>query len=497
MKDSINSYSNILKSIGIFGGVNIIQIILSLVKNKFVAIILGPTGMGVNGMIISTNSFVKALTSFGLHTSSVREIAKSKGNLNDNKIAITITVVRYLVFLTGLLGLVFTFIFAKQLSVLSFGNSEYSIAFRITSLSLLFDQLWVGQNALLQGTFHYRDMAMAAILGSLIGIIVSIPLYYVWGKDAIAPVIVCCSLITFLSSWNKARKLHILRIIPSKKEMLVIAKSMLLLGFALSITSIVKTGSTYLLRSYISRYGILADLGLYTAGIAIANQYVDVILQAMGSDYSPRLASISHDNTMFIEAINRQMKLLMTIITPLIILFVLCIKYLIVLLYSDKFLPIVDMVEWIMVGMFFRAFSWCLSYAIVAKGASKVIMYNEIATAGYSLFFSIVGYSVLGFTGLGIAVCCTYVCYSIHMLIVCKRLFSFTFEKNVLKEIIILTLMIIISITALKIIGYSIKRYIIGIVLLCIVCAFCAMEFNKMIPIKQLVASIKSRINNN
>lgn len=43
-----DSYSHILKYTGIFGGVQGLNILMSMVRNKLVAIILGPEGMGID-----------------------------------------------------------------------------------------------------------------------------------------------------------------------------------------------------------------------------------------------------------------------------------------------------------------------------------------------------------------------------------------------------------------------------------------------------------------
>ena len=42
-----DSYSHILKYTGIFGGVQGLNILISLVRNKAVALLLGPSGMGL------------------------------------------------------------------------------------------------------------------------------------------------------------------------------------------------------------------------------------------------------------------------------------------------------------------------------------------------------------------------------------------------------------------------------------------------------------------
>ena len=141
-------------------------------------------------MITSTTSLVNSLFSFGLHTSSVREIAKAVKNEDDHKLSITIYTLRRIIVLTGLLGTIVTFICAPLLSQLSFGNADYTVAFRIVSVILLFDQLSTGQTAIMQGTFNYRYMATSNMIGSFIGLCISVPFYYLWGQAAIVPVIV-------------------------------------------------------------------------------------------------------------------------------------------------------------------------------------------------------------------------------------------------------------------------------------------------------------------
>lgn len=495
MENQRNSYNSILKSISIFGGVKVIQILLSLVKNKFVAIILGPTGMGISGMIISSTSLIKAITNFGLHTTSVREIAQVTNTNNEKKVPYIASVVQKLILITGLLGCCVTFILSKQLSELSFGNADYSSAFKIVSIALLLDQLWVGQNALLQGTFHYKLMAKSAILGSIIGIFITIPCYYVWGNSAIAPVIVFSSLISFVCTYFYSKKLNIKTVHITYKQALSIGKIMLTLGLALSCTSIINTGSTFVLRSFISRFGVIADVGLYAAGIAIANQYVDVILQSMGSDYSPRLAAVVKDRDEFILVINRQIKLLIIIVTPLIVPFIVFIREVTLILYSDQFIPITGMIEWIMVGMFFRTISWCLSYSIIAMGETKKIMINEILTALYSLTLSILGYIFFNFTGLGLAFCLTYIFYTIHMYIVCRKSFSILISKDVLLNTGICLIMLVVSVIILKITGYTMYRYIIGILLILTTGFVTYHMLNKLIPLKGLLKGINSKAN--
>jgi len=54
-----NSYRSILKGTSVFGGVQVFQILINMVRGKFVALFLGPDGMGVSALLTSATSTVQ------------------------------------------------------------------------------------------------------------------------------------------------------------------------------------------------------------------------------------------------------------------------------------------------------------------------------------------------------------------------------------------------------------------------------------------------------
>ena len=70
-----NSYTHILKYTGLFGGVQGINILVGLVRNKLVALILGTMGMGFLALYSSTKKLVGDPTKPGFAKSSVRDLS--------------------------------------------------------------------------------------------------------------------------------------------------------------------------------------------------------------------------------------------------------------------------------------------------------------------------------------------------------------------------------------------------------------------------------------
>ena len=72
-----------LKTTSLFGGVQVIGIIVSVIRNKFVALLIGPAGVGIVELYNSTIKLIKSFTDFSIQISAVREvtIAYKSGNI--------------------------------------------------------------------------------------------------------------------------------------------------------------------------------------------------------------------------------------------------------------------------------------------------------------------------------------------------------------------------------------------------------------------------------
>ncbi len=90
----------------------------------------------------------------------------------------------------------------------------------------------------------------------------------------------------------------------------------------------------------------------------------------MSTDYYPRLAAVAHNNDISRNTINEQAEIALLIIAPIVILFLVFVKWVIIILYSARFIGINSMIHWAAVGMMFKAASWSISFILLAKGAA-------------------------------------------------------------------------------------------------------------------------------
>ncbi|MGB2232895.1 MAG: oligosaccharide flippase family protein, partial [Flavobacteriaceae bacterium] len=76
MSSKQNTYQQIIKATSLFGGVQVFNILLSVIKTKVVTIIIGPAGFGILGLFTATVKLILDFTKVGLDKSAVKELAE-------------------------------------------------------------------------------------------------------------------------------------------------------------------------------------------------------------------------------------------------------------------------------------------------------------------------------------------------------------------------------------------------------------------------------------
>jgi O-antigen/teichoic acid export membrane protein len=439
--DNKTSYSQILKTTTLFGGVQFFNIIISIVRTKFIALFIGPAGMGITALLNSTVNIISGITSLGIETSAVKYISGNYKNDDLNSVSPTITIVKKIALLTGVFGALLTIFLSSWLSQLTFGNKEYTFSFVFISITLLFKQLSTAELVVLQGLRKIRLLAKANFYGNLLGLLFSIPFYYYYRIDAIVPTIIIASLSSLLFSFYFSRKIKIVKTKVSNNQLTTEGKSIIRLGVMLTFSGLLSLLSTYLIQIYIGKTAGLEEVGFYNAGFTLLNSYVGIIFTVMSTDYFPRLASICDENEKVRTSVIQQSFVSILIITPIIILFLIFIPLIVRVIYTSKFIAIIPMVCFGILGMLFKAVSWSMGYIIIAKGDSKIFIRTAIGFNFLSLFLNILGYYYYGLEGLGFSFLIYYFLHFIIVKIITKKRYRFYFENKFYQTYLICIIM--------------------------------------------------------
>lgn len=422
MAEDNSEYKSIAKANALFGGVQIFKILISLVNSKLVAVLLGPEGMGILGLLNSSIELVKSATNMGLQTSAVRDVTIAHDSGDAHRVATTKKTLSRWVWVTGLLGLLVTFFFSNQLSRMSFGDESYSLHFRILSIVLLITQIGTQYNILLQGTRRLKTLASSNVIGQLLSVVTIIPLYYLFGYKGIVPAIILTALVPAIVSGFVCRDIKLPQIELSIKSTWTIGKSMIVMGFMLGLTGLIDAVDNYIIKIVISRWGEIADVGLFNAGHNIVTASVGLAFAAIATDYYPRITIAANKSREEADNImNKQFEILILVLIPIICLFIAFGPFLLRLLYSFKFVGITNMVSWMAVGMLIRAFSWCPAFLFLSKNNPKLYLGTYIINFIFHNIIYIGAYLLWGLTGLGIAFVVGYVLYALIIVITVKK----------------------------------------------------------------------------
>lgn len=486
------SYQQILKTTSLFGGVQLFTILISLIRTKLIAIFIGPAGMGIIALLNSTLGIINAISGLGIETSAVKNISENYKEEDLKTVSKTIIIVKKIVLFTGILGMLLVILFSKILSVITFGTTSHTVSFILIAITVLFKQLSSGQLAVLQGLRKIKLLAKANFYGNLFGLVFSIPLYYFLKFDAIIPTIIITSFTALLFSFYYSNKIKTEKESISNAVLLLKGKSIVKLGFMLTVSSVLSLLSTYLVQIYISKNGGLEQVGFYNAGFTLLNSYVGIVFTVMSTDYFPKLASINFDNEKVRSSVEQQAFISVLIITPIIVLFLIFVSIIISLIYTANFNVIISMVCFGILGMLFRAVSWAMGFILIAKGDSKIFIKTAFGFNILSLLMNVAGYYFYGLEGLGISFCLYFLLHFMGLKIITKKRYNFYFSSS-FYQIHLVCFAICIITFFVRFIEIKTLKYSLMLLMILISIGFSICQMNKKMNLSQIFTSFVQR----
>lgn len=426
----------VLKAISIFGGVQALNILCSIIRTKLIAIWIGPVGIGLFGLYNTAIEMIGAITQLGVRNSAVRDVANASGI----RISVIISVVRRWAWFLGLFGALVTLAMSPLLSKWTFGDESHIWHFIVLSIVLLFNSITGGELAILQGLQKLKRFANASLYGAVGGLVISVPMFYYWGVDSVIPSIIAYSFITLIVACvykEKCKSENAVDIKTTIKE----GREFIVLGFYMTISSFVVLLASYIFMSYLNGYGGIHIVGYYQAGFTLVNKYVGLIFTAIAMEYYPRLAkSIRSDNRTKLF-VSHEISIVLWVLMPVITIFIATDNLIINLLYDESFEIISLFVTCAIVGTIFRVVSSCMAFVIIAKGDGLIYLVTELASSIIGLGLNVIAYNYGGLAALGCAYTIWYVLYSLIVYSVFRFRYNLNLKNYVIKLITMATIL--------------------------------------------------------
>lgn len=431
IEDDETTYDHVLKYTGLFGGVQGITMLISLIRNKLVALLLGPEGLALINIFNNVMNLVSQSTNFGISFSAVKHIAElNEGTKSKEEIKHYISVVRTWSLSTGLFGTLVALILCPIISLITFETYDYTLDFALLSPIALTLALSGGELAILKGLRKLKRVALISILGAICTLAICIPLYWSIGLKGIAISLLLSNIAALAIQLFFSCKVVSWKTSIFSRQSYIDGMPMLKLGLGYIIAGIFGQGAEYIIRTMIIRFGNLADVGIYNSGYMMAVAYTSLVFIAMEADYFPRLSAAKQSVSRQNFTVNQQIEVCVLIIAPFLILFVVAMPLIVQLLFSEKFIAAVPMSICASMYMFFRALTLPVAYLSLAHGDSKMYMITELV---YDIFIAIAipfAYTKWGIMGTGAALSFAglFDMVMIYSLYIRKYNFTFSFR---------------------------------------------------------------------
>jgi enterobacterial common antigen flippase len=464
--DGVGSYRQILRSSALIGGASALNLAVGIVRTKALAVLIGPAGIGLLGIFSSVADLTRSIAQLGINASGVRQIAEAMGSNDGHRIARTIMVLRRVAVTLGLLGAVALIVLCRQVSQWAFGSEQHAASIAWLSLAVLFRLVGDAQAAMLQGMRRIAEIAKIGVFGALAGALVSIVLAALMGENGVVPgLIATAAASTLISTWY-ARKVRVEPVRMSRPEVRQEAASLLKLGLAFMASALLTTGAAFAVRAIVLRDGGVGAAGMFQAAWTLGGMYVGFVLQAMGTDFYPRLVSAIGDREHANRLVNEQAQVSLLLAGPGVIATLVLAGPVVVAFYSTEFTAAIDALRWICMGMALRVITWPMGYLVVANNRRIVFFATELAWTVVNVALSWVCVAQFGLIGAGIAFFASYVFHAVMIYTVVSRMHGFEWSTQTWRHGLIFVVSVGSSFAAFCVLPANEATMVGGVVLL-------------------------------
>mgnify|MGYP000761227286 CR=1 FL=1 len=417
----------VLKATVLLGSAQMVNILAAILRTKFVAVWLGPSGVGLNSLLNTNISLISTATQLNIRDSSVREIAATRDADSDMAVA----VIRRTCLLLGLFGTLLTAVFSPLLSYISFKNFDYTLSFVFLSPVMSFTAYTAGEFAVMQGFGRLKLMARTTAVSAATATAIAIPLFYFYRIDAIVPVIVLYSFVAalFCHLW---RVKTVTQPPVTMRDIVCHGRRAIILGLYMTVSMLLTNVGQFVLAVYINRTGSIDAYGVYQAGFTLVNSYVGILFNALSLEYYPRLAEYAGRPFICRGLMLHELRLIVRMVGPLIVVFIFCSDWIVRLLYSSQFAGVLPYVDYAIIGALFRGVSLCFALRILAEGDGRAYIFTETSSVIVGLVLNILGLHFYSYGGLGFSYVLWYGFYALLTWAVCRRRYGLRLNASFL-----------------------------------------------------------------
>lgn len=412
MATSTPSNKTLAKAIAVFGGAQAFSVLAAMLRVKYAAVYVGAAGVGLSALYSTLTNLLTTLMGFGLANSSVPMLCQSDGEQRRQKIA-RLRLVGCLLALASVpvTGGVALFYAAEALWLV------FPVATGVMSGI---------EMAVLKSLKATRSLTYSLMAAAIFSVVLTIPCYVLLGMDGIIWAVVSTMTLSAIFTCYLGYRVCDVRpdLSALNSTLWPQVRPVFVLGLAFLLSGVLAQGVDLLNQTWLGAVATLTLVGLYKAGYQLSVTYTGMIFTAIANDFFPRLSSVAQNVQARNQLIAQQIRVLLLIVVPLIALFIFLVPWIVPLLFSDEFLPVIPMVRIAALSVIVKAVYMPMGYLPVALGRSWHFLLLEGISwtmLAMGVFF---GYQAAGLLGIGYGILCSNLLDMLVVWLFCRQAYA-------------------------------------------------------------------------
>jgi O-antigen/teichoic acid export membrane protein len=413
---------DVLRSFILLSPLAFVNLTLTLVQGKVLAVVLGPDGTGLYFLAISFTGLIATLMGLGLSASLPKLVAEFRENRQTD---IWLTVVVGIA-MSSFLGLILVgVIVATDMTLaraLLGGDalSSSTITFvLVTGLAGAFPWSWaLALQGFLKGLRNLRryvkagSIAAAAFLACVLGGAI------IGGaRGAVVGTVVgqlTNSLVFAIAAIREARAQQVpITISGATIRMPALQKRLWYLGLGAVVALFASSFGQNVVRSYLAKNISLTALGFFAAAWALSNRIPSMIYQTFSAYTVPTISALAQDWRGVAREQNHALRLGMLLGTPIMCMTSVLLPWLIPVMLSSSFLPSSQLIRLMLIGELLSIVAWATCLALYPTGRATINALSEWIWWGVFIGTLIPLTKALGLEGIGCAYIGAYLTLSL------------------------------------------------------------------------------------
>ncbi|MBC9030940.1 O-antigen translocase [Sphingomonas sp. JC676] len=396
-----------------------VKMLAGLVVGKAVAIVAGPSGLAAVGQFQNFVQIMLTAAKGGLDTG----ITKYTAEFSEDKercVQLFSTAARLCATSCLVISLILL-LAANPLSVYFLHTPNYAYIVRLFGVTICLFVLNSFLLAIINGLHQIRTYILVNIAQSVLTLLLTVSLIAWLGLDgALIALVTNQSLVLFVLLWA-LRGHAVIRWANfrggfDRKDAIRLFKYSVMT----TVSAIASPLTAMLVRDQVIFVLGPDAAGQWQAMWYIASVYLTVVTTSLAVYYLPKLSATHDPKALRAELKGGFMIVLPIVITSALVMYI-AREWIVRILFTDAFLPMLRLFGWMLVGDVIKMASWLLSYLMLAKAMARAFIITEVIFSATFVGLAYVLLRLYGLEGVAYAYAANYMLYLACMTAVTRR----------------------------------------------------------------------------